>query len=401
MIKHRFLAREFTRGRPRFLGLCASTSQKVLVSGLSISVLLAGAALLAPSASASEADRTTITLNGGMVRAGSGVAQQEKAIAAAENVPPCASITFVGNSGAISVQQNSGRLQWGITMTPLSLSIGTWQVSTYLSGQKTSSGFNKTVTSPYIPHGSLSVPPGKIFTVSATVTGPGGTFVNAPNACRTSSATSPSIAAVAGSGYVEAFQSDTGVLCNRTESGVYACTGLQMMAGTSPSITGLAGGGYVEAYQNPQGYLCNRLESGVQACTNLQMMEGTSPSIAGTADGGYTEAFQASTGILWNRNNNGTAATTSLGMDNSSSPSITALAGGGYVEAFQNPQHNLCNRLETGTQACTSLGMMAGTSPSIAGTANGGYTEAFQASTGILWNRNNNGTAATTSLGMM
>ena len=230
------------------------------------------------------------------------------------------------------------------------------------------------------------------------VSQPGSTY--GPRPPMNSRATSPSIAAVAGSGYVEAFQSNTGVLCNRTESGVSNCTSLPMMAGTSPSITGLAGGGYVEAYQNPQGYLCNRLETGTQACTNLQMAPGTSPSIAGTANGGYTEAFQASTGILWNRNSNGTAATTSLGMDPGSSPSISALAGGGYVEAFQNPQHNLCNRLETGTWACTSLGMMAGTSPSIAGTANGGYTEAFQASTGILWNRNSNGTAATTSLGM-
>jgi hypothetical protein len=213
--------------------------------------------------------------------------------------------------------------------------------------------------------------------------------------------TSPSIAAVAGSGYVEAFQNPQGYLCNRTESGVSNCTNLPMMAATSPSITGLAGGGYVEAYQNPQGYLCNRLETGTQACTNLQMAPGTSPSIAGTTNGGYTEAFQASTGILWNRNSAGTAATTTLGMDPGSSPSISALTGGGYAEAFQNPQHNLCNRLETGTWACTTLGMRPGTSPSIAGTTNGGYTEAFQASTGILWNRNSAGTAASTGLGMM
>ena len=84
------------------------------------------------------------------------------------------------------------------------------------------------------------------------------------------SATSPSIAAVAGSGYVEAFQNPQGYLCNRSENGAYNCTNLPMMAGTSPSITGLAGGGYVEAYQNPQGYLCNRLETGTQACTSLQ-----------------------------------------------------------------------------------------------------------------------------------
>jgi hypothetical protein len=239
-----------------------------------------------------------------------------------------------------------------------------------------------------------STPPG---TPSSPAPDPGSTFGPPMN----SRATSPSIAAVAGSGYVEAFQNPQGFLCNRSENGASNCTNLGMMAGTSPSITGLAGGGYVEAWQNPQGFLCNRLETGTWACTNLQMMPGTSPSIAGTANGGYTEAFQASTGILWNRNNAGTAATTSLGMDPGSSPSISALAGGGYAEAFQNPQHDLCNRLETGTWACTSLGMMARTSPSIAGTADGAYTEAFQASTGILWNRNAAGTAATTGLGMM
>ena len=269
--------------------------------------------------------------------------------------------------------------------------------STYTSGtyaqnlQHTTPDTNLTDPGQYVQINST--PPG---TPSSPAPDPGSTYGPPMN----SRATNPSIAAVAGSGYVEAFQNPQGFLCNRTESGVSNCTNLPMMAATSPSITGLAGGGYVEAYQNPQGFLCNRLETGTQACTNLQMAPGTSPSIAGTADGGYTEAFQASTGILWNRNNNGTAATTSLGMDPGSSPSISALAGGGYVEAFQNPQHDLCNRLETGTWACTSLGMTPGTSPSIAGTTNGGYTEAFQASTGILWNRNNNGTAATTSLGM-
>jgi hypothetical protein len=49
----------------------------------------------------------------------------------------------------------------------------------------TTSGFNRTVTVGYIPHGSLSVPSGKIFHVTAKVAGPNGTFVNVPNACRT------------------------------------------------------------------------------------------------------------------------------------------------------------------------------------------------------------------------
>jgi hypothetical protein len=127
-------------------------------------------------------------------------------------------------------------------------------------------------------------------------------------------ATSPSVTALAGGGYVEAFQNPQGYLCNRLQSGTYACTDLQMMAGTSPSVTALTGGGYTEAFQNPQHDLCNRLQSGTYACTSLGMMAGTSPSIAGTTGGGYIEAFQANTGTLWNRNDLGTAADTGLGM---------------------------------------------------------------------------------------
>ena len=52
-----------------------------------------------------------------------------------------------------------------------------------------------------------------------------------------------------------------------------------VVSATSPSIAAVAGSGYVEAFQNPQGYLCNRTESGVSACTSLGMMAGTSPSI--------------------------------------------------------------------------------------------------------------------------
>jgi hypothetical protein len=58
-------------------------------------------------------------------------------------------------------------------------------VNTYLSGKKTTSGFHRTVTKGYIPHGSLAVPAGKVFHVQAKVVGPNGTFVNVPNACRT------------------------------------------------------------------------------------------------------------------------------------------------------------------------------------------------------------------------
>ena len=158
-----------------------ATARKLLVAAASSGVLAAGGAAFAPAASATEPAGTVVQA-GGMVRAASTAAQ---AAAPAASYPSCGAIRYVGNAGYISVQERSGRLQWGITMTPLSYSIGKWTVSTYLSGKKTTSGFNRTVTVGYIPHGSLAVPSGKIFHVQAQVVGPNGTFVNVPNACRT------------------------------------------------------------------------------------------------------------------------------------------------------------------------------------------------------------------------
>lgn len=100
-------------------------------------------------------------------------------------LPSCSRIEYAGNSGFIAVQETNHRLLWGIVMTPLTYSIGKWNVSTYLSGKKTTSGFYRTVTVGYIPHGSLTVPPNKVFHVRAEIVGPDGTFFNAPNACRT------------------------------------------------------------------------------------------------------------------------------------------------------------------------------------------------------------------------
>jgi hypothetical protein len=103
----------------------------------------------------------------------------------AKALPRCTRIEYVGNAGYIAVQERNHRLQWGIVMVPYYLSVGKWNVSTYLSGRKTSSGFNRTVTGPYTPHGSLSVPGGKVFHVQARLVNRYGTFVNVPNACTT------------------------------------------------------------------------------------------------------------------------------------------------------------------------------------------------------------------------
>lgn len=116
MIKHGMRVHEF---RLR--------SRKLWVSALPVIMLLAGVGLAAPAAAAAEVAGTPVVLGGGLVRAGSAAAQES--IPAAGH-PSCGSITYAGDAGYISVQERNGRLQWGITMTPLSYSIGTWSVST-------------------------------------------------------------------------------------------------------------------------------------------------------------------------------------------------------------------------------------------------------------------------------
>jgi hypothetical protein len=140
----------------------------------------------AASASVVSTSHHVIVWPDGMVRTNDGVVPATVADTSAKALlPSCSRIEYVGNSGYIAVQERNHRLQWGIVMTPLTYSIGKWNVSTYLSGKKTTSGFNRTVTRGYVPHGSLSVPPNKVFHVQAEVVGPDGTFLNAPNACRT------------------------------------------------------------------------------------------------------------------------------------------------------------------------------------------------------------------------
>jgi len=136
----------------------------------------------ASSASASTATEQT---HGGMVRVASGYALPAAPSGAAASYPSCDRIEYVGNKSYIAVQEKDHRLQWGIVMTPLENSIGKWDVDTYLSGKKTTSGFHRTVTVGYIPHGSLAVPANKVFHVQAEVVGPHGTAASAPNACRT------------------------------------------------------------------------------------------------------------------------------------------------------------------------------------------------------------------------
>ena len=155
-----------------------------------LGIALAVASLVdSRSASASVITRSPLVavVSGGMVRLGSGAASRAAPAMPAKVLPKCSRIEYRGNAGYIAVQENKNHaLQWGIVMTPYKYSVGSWHVSTYLSGRKTSSGFNRTVKTSYTPHGSLrNVPSRRVFHVMAKVVNKYGTFVNVPNACST------------------------------------------------------------------------------------------------------------------------------------------------------------------------------------------------------------------------
>jgi hypothetical protein len=159
-----------------------------LIIGAILITTLSAVSMAAPgaaSASVTSGSPSVTVLPGGMVRAANGTAAGALRDISAKARPRCTRVEYKGNAGYIAVQERNHRLQWGIVMTPRKYSVGKWNVSTYLSGRKTSSGFNRTVTAPYIPHGSLSVPANKVFHVQAKVVTRYGTFVNVPNACTT------------------------------------------------------------------------------------------------------------------------------------------------------------------------------------------------------------------------
>ena len=153
----------------------------LLAVGLAIGALLASGPASASATAASRAG--VVVLRGGMVRLSESA--PDAVVRPANARPTCAHVEYHGSAGYIAVQEKNHRLQWGIVMVPYKYSVGSWHVSTYLSGKKTTSGFNRTVKTAYTPHGSLSVPPRKVFHVTAKVVNKYGTFVNVPNACTT------------------------------------------------------------------------------------------------------------------------------------------------------------------------------------------------------------------------
>lgn len=75
-------------------------------------------------------------------------------------------------------------VSWAITMYDQGESVGRWDVDTYRNGKKTSSGFHRNTTTPYVPHGSILARSGQRFNVEATLLSASGTsYHNVTNEC--------------------------------------------------------------------------------------------------------------------------------------------------------------------------------------------------------------------------
>jgi len=85
--------------------------------------------------------------------------------------PSCAGHDSPGPDGIVTVRMNpSGLVQWGVKMIPPEKSVGQWALITIMGGKKTTSGFNRFTTGPYIPHGVVSeTKPGLVFAVRGVV----------------------------------------------------------------------------------------------------------------------------------------------------------------------------------------------------------------------------------------
>lgn len=82
-------------------------------------------------------------------------------------MPSCTAFQSHGPDGTVHVQINpSGKVTWAVTMFPKAKSVGAWHLFTMMGGVKTRSGFNRVVTGPYVPHGTVSeTRPGLVFSV--------------------------------------------------------------------------------------------------------------------------------------------------------------------------------------------------------------------------------------------
>lgn len=134
-------------------------------------------------------------VSGGMVAGGSPAPKAQPlttdAPAAAASLPSCSYIRYNGPHGYIDVQTTFAyptyRVAWGVTMAPYNLSRGRWDVDTYLSGKKTTSGFHQTTITDYTPHGNVpGARVGQTFKVVAKLVSAvnGRTYYSVTNECR-------------------------------------------------------------------------------------------------------------------------------------------------------------------------------------------------------------------------
>lgn len=86
--------------------------------------------------------------------------------------PSCASHVSPGPDGTVTVhaQINLRGVDWAVVMEPPAASVGRWDIDAYLSGKKTTSGFHRTTTGIYTPHGVVPNPKsGLLFSVQGQV----------------------------------------------------------------------------------------------------------------------------------------------------------------------------------------------------------------------------------------
>jgi Peptidase A4 family len=198
--------------------------------------------------------------------------------------------------------------------------------------------------------------------------------------------TSPSIAASPNGGFEVAFQANTGQLWYFTPQNGGVPEGAAMASGTSPSIAALATGGYETAFQGSNGHL---MEAGTTITwdAELGMMAGTSPAIAASPAGGFQAAFQANTGYLYEQNLTTGGLNQNYLMAKPTSPAIAALSGGGYETAIQGSNGHL-QEIGAAITWDADLGMLTETSPSITAIPGNTFEVAFEANTGYLYTQN-------------
>lgn len=195
--------------------------------------------------------------------------------------------------------------------------------------------------------------------------------------------TSPSVA-TSGSGWVAAFQANTGTAHTYLSNGTGVDTGQAMSAGTSPAVATLDNGGYAVAFQS-SGHQLFVYSSTTGVINTFQGMDpASSPAIVPMPGGGWVVAFEANTDGLYTYTAGGTSTNTNQGMAGGTSPSITTEPNNGYEVAFQSNVGHLTTWGSSGN-VDTQLGMASGTSPSIGQAPGGGYVAAINANTNHLY----------------